>query len=877
MHLLTREALGGYLTRLEEGGVLVMHISNRYMELDNVVAALGAAEGLKVFIKEDHRPRMSPFDFKTNAQVAVLARHRADLGDLPFRPTWHEIIPGRTAQCAAPQCSPGFVVGGAPCSGLKGADGGVLDSSSAAGQFQATVPLYRCTGGADRATSGWNTIDQRYGLQACHMQIDHVAPQIDYVAPQHVRDVVALLGRTEDVKFSPSNRRLAVVELWKNKITVFEVSIAAPLKIISLTGVAEISSSYLSCPHGLDFIDDEKILVANREGQVCIFNLPLGATGSYELAPLVVIRSDDIVTPGSVAVISNEEGLYEVLICNNYAHSITRHLLNLDAGCSIKNGAILLKRWLDIPDGICASKDMRWIAVSSHNTHAVLLYENNASLNESSRPVGILRRSNYPHGLRFTSDGRFILVADGASPYVNIYETRDSDWQGVRDPVLSLRVLSNEDFLRAHHNPEEGGPKGIDINNANNTLVMACESQPLAFFDLVTILERASFVRDLQRREITSSDKSARNSNYSLPRSWLRNQKALVVIYELYLRRTTATALSVLRRFRTTRNRITRLVRGISHPSFMRIVRYLIRVLVRRLIGVDGRGNRLQLSEGKQNLILIPKQLAPEPSQIEEVSRVIFQTWKSRVDIPPNFRYWQSTFVRNNPEFTCVLWDDDDNREFVAERFPWFLSTYDRLPTPIFRADAVRPLFLFLYGGVYADMDTECLRPLATMPLSGDVILGQMGPDLNFAHAIPNAIMASKPFQLFWLVLIALMIEKVESHGRVGDLRRAAPESVTGPALLHEAFDFYRSESEQSIRRRTLPVIEKLPEEVSARVQAGRIELLPPDIWYPIAWTNPFHKRLGNFLQKNGVALAPADARLLFPKASMVTYWTHSW
>jgi hypothetical protein len=94
VHLLTREALGGYLTRLEEGGVLVMHISNRYMELDNVVAALGAAEGLKVFIKEDHRPRMSPFDFKTNAEVAVLARRSADLGDLPFRPTWHEIIPG---------------------------------------------------------------------------------------------------------------------------------------------------------------------------------------------------------------------------------------------------------------------------------------------------------------------------------------------------------------------------------------------------------------------------------------------------------------------------------------------------------------------------------------------------------------------------------------------------------------------------------------------------------------------------------------------------------------------------------------------------------------------------------------------------------------
>jgi hypothetical protein len=37
-----------------------------------------------------------------------------------------------------------------------------------------------------------------------------IAPEIDYDAPQHVRDAVVALGRTEDVKFSPSNRRMAV-------------------------------------------------------------------------------------------------------------------------------------------------------------------------------------------------------------------------------------------------------------------------------------------------------------------------------------------------------------------------------------------------------------------------------------------------------------------------------------------------------------------------------------------------------------------------------------------------------------------------------------------------------------------------------------------
>jgi hypothetical protein len=93
VHLLTREALAGYLRRLSDGGAILMHISNRYMELASVVAAVGAAEGLVAYIKQDHRPQASPLDFKANAEVVALARRRDDLGDLALRPDWHELSP----------------------------------------------------------------------------------------------------------------------------------------------------------------------------------------------------------------------------------------------------------------------------------------------------------------------------------------------------------------------------------------------------------------------------------------------------------------------------------------------------------------------------------------------------------------------------------------------------------------------------------------------------------------------------------------------------------------------------------------------------------------------------------------------------------------
>lgn len=343
--------------------------------------------------------------------------------------------------------------------------------------------------------------------------------QVNYSAPKHVRNVIAALGRTEDVKFSPNNRRLAVAGFVKNKIAVFDIHIAVSQdgKSITLTDVAEISSTHFNCPHGLDFIDDETIIVANRKGSVCIFGLPPGETGSnfYEVAPLAVIRSDIPNAAGSVSLIRRNRNLCEAL-CNNPGHNIiTKHVLHLSTKCSVKSNTILLKKWLDNPDGICVSREMQWIAISNHNAHSVLLYEYKLLLNKSSDPDGILRGAYYPHGLAFTSDGCFILVADAGSPYVHIYEKDVSEWRGVRSPIYSSRVLSDEDFFRGRHSHggPKGGPRGIDIDNTMNIFVTTGEIQPLAFFDLARTLEN---VKESKLAEICSKAQRSLRINYEL-------------------------------------------------------------------------------------------------------------------------------------------------------------------------------------------------------------------------------------------------------------------------------------------------------------------------------------------------------------------------
>ena len=93
VHLLTREALGGYLMRLTPHGVIAMHVSNRHMELASVVAAVGKAAGLTTYVKQDDRANDFLEDYRANAEVVVLARGIADLGDLPSRHGWRKLDP----------------------------------------------------------------------------------------------------------------------------------------------------------------------------------------------------------------------------------------------------------------------------------------------------------------------------------------------------------------------------------------------------------------------------------------------------------------------------------------------------------------------------------------------------------------------------------------------------------------------------------------------------------------------------------------------------------------------------------------------------------------------------------------------------------------
>jgi DNA-binding beta-propeller fold protein YncE len=334
-------------------------------------------------------------------------------------------------------------------------------------------------------------------MSALHGIKKHRA-EIDYVAPPPVREAIAAIGRTEDIRFSPANRRLAVAAFNLNRVAVFDVDVSrsGAQTSVSLTGVVEIASKDLNRPHGVDFIDDDTLIVANRTGDASIFALPVSDArrAIHDLSAIHVMRVREyclLASPGSVGVLAADRHRCDILICNNSGNTVTRHGLDRSAGYAIDQGRVLVQRWLDIPDGVSVSRDRRWMAVSNHNTHNVLMYENPEAMNADAEPDGILRGIHCPHGLRFSGDGTRIFVADAGAPYIHVFASSDGGWRGVRRPITSFRVMEQSQFLRGRHNPQEGGPKGLDIDDAMNVLVVTSECQPIAFFDPAVILEGA--------------------------------------------------------------------------------------------------------------------------------------------------------------------------------------------------------------------------------------------------------------------------------------------------------------------------------------------------------------------------------------------------
>lgn len=98
------------------------------------------------------------------------------------------------------------------------------------------------------------------------------------------------------------------------------------------------------------------------------------------------------------------------------------------------------------------------------------------------------------------------------------------------------------------------------------------------------------------------------------------------------------------------------------------------------------------------------------------IPKIIWQTYKDPFDqLQPYMLDAVNTWKTLNPEYEYRYMDDSQAAQFILEEYgqEWH-DLFVGLPVGVMRGDLWRYMIIYKYGGVYTDLDTECLNPINT-------------------------------------------------------------------------------------------------------------------------------------------------------------------
>jgi hypothetical protein len=171
-------------------------------------------------------------------------------------------------------------------------------------------------------------------------------------------------------------------------------------------------------------------------------------------------------------------------------------------------------------------------------------------------------------------------------------------------------------------------------------------------------------------------------------------------------------------------------------------------------------------------------------------SRLIHQTWKSRAQLTPGTVKAMETLIKLNDDCDHWFWSNDACHEFIHKHFdPRIALVYDRLVPGAYKADLWRLCCLYVFGGLYVDIDMEfACRMSDVFPKHERLCL-----TLDDVTKIPtdnlhlyNAIIAANSGDEFLITAIRRLLKNVADTDN--KLMVANELLVTGPGCLGQAF-----------------------------------------------------------------------------------------
>jgi inositol phosphorylceramide mannosyltransferase catalytic subunit len=155
---------------------------------------------------------------------------------------------------------------------------------------------------------------------------------------------------------------------------------------------------------------------------------------------------------------------------------------------------------------------------------------------------------------------------------------------------------------------------------------------------------------------------------------------------------------------------------------------------------------------------------------------------------PKKYDKFIKSFDDHNPDFAVLFWNRDkiyglfDNHPEILK----YKQVWENLPHHIQKCDMARFIILYLYGGIYVDLDFMCFKNLSPL-LNRDLLLVFEPREHSETWDDPvearlyNGFIGSVPKHLFWLEWLNFIVESLKKTSDV--------MYTTGPVNFRLFFD----------------------------------------------------------------------------------------
>ena len=190
-----------------------------------------------------------------------------------------------------------------------------------------------------------------------------------------------------------------------------------------------------------------------------------------------------------------------------------------------------------------------------------------------------------------------------------------------------------------------------------------------------------------------------------------------------------------------------------------------------------------------------------ETSQRMRMPRIIHQIYEDPVGPPNILLKFAETWKKKMPDWEYRFWNRRMIRDFLDSVCPDFSGIYNSYPFNVQRWDAIRYLILYHIGGLYIDLDYECILPLDVLLAGSSCCMG-MEPAVNSrffnkSFIIGNALMAARPRHPYMKAIIEEMKANHSVNYHKGDSMQIM--ETTGPFMVTKVYERLRKKKDVTL------------------------------------------------------------------------------